>query len=231
MKIYGLQKMTLLDYPGRIACTVFLSGCDMRCPFCHNSELAEGSAPAVMEGEELIAFLKKRKGMLDGVAVTGGEPLIREETLDLLRQIRGLGYDVKLDTNGTHPDRLRRAAEEGLCQYVAMDVKNSPARYAETIGLKTFDPGPVRESIAFLLGGGAADYEFRTTLVKEFHDADSLRGIGEWIHGARRYALQKFTDRDTVPFEGLHAPADEEIRAWAEIMRPHAAEVLIRGAE
>ena len=153
MKIYGLQKMTLLDYPGRIACTVFLSGCDMRCPWCHNSELAEGKAPAGDDGGRLMAFLKGRKGMLEGVAVTGGEPLLREESLDLLREIRALGYSVKLDTNGTHPDRLRRALEEGLAQYVAMDLKNSPDRYARTVGLEAFDLAPVRESVAFLKDG------------------------------------------------------------------------------
>ena len=228
MQIYGLQKMTLLDYPGRIACTVFLNGCDMRCPFCHNSELAEGKAQPVMSAEELLSFLRKRQGMLDGVAVTGGEPLLREETLELLRSIRELGYPVKLDTNGTHPERLRRAAEEGLIQDCAMDLKNRPARYAQTVGLREFPLGPVRESAAFLMGG-SIDYEFRTTVVKDFHDEESFREMGEWIHGARRYALQKFTDRETVPFEGLHAPSGEEMQAWAEIMRPHADEVLIRG--
>ena len=228
MEIYGLQKMTLLDFPGRIACTVFLSGCDMRCPFCHNSELAAGKAPPVMTSGELMTFLAKRKGMLDGVAVTGGEPLLREETLDLLREIRGLGYPVKLDTNGTHPDRLRRAVEEDLAQYVAMDIKNSPERYAETAGLRVMDLSTVRESAAFLLQG-RTDYEFRTTVVKELHDADSFRAIGAWIHGAKRYALQKFTDRDTVPFEGFHAPEEAELQAWGEIMKPHVEELIFRG--
>jgi pyruvate formate lyase activating enzyme len=228
MKIYGLQKMTLLDYPGRIACTVFLSGCDMRCPWCHNSELAEGKAPAVMTSEELISFLKKRQGMLEGVAVTGGEPLLREESLELLREIRALGYPVKLDSNGTHPDRLRRAAEEGLIQYCAMDIKNSPERYAETAGLSEIALTAVRESVDFLKTG-SIDYEFRTTAVKELHDERSFRAIAEWISGAKRYAIQKFTDRDTVPFEGFHAPEEAQIQAWAEIVRPHVRELLIRG--
>lgn len=228
MKIYGLQKMTLLDYPGRIACTVFLSGCDMRCPWCHNSELAEGKAPAVMTSEELISFLKKRQGMLEGVAVTGGEPLLREESLELLREIRALGYPVKLDSNGTHPDRLRRAAEEGLIQYCAMDIKNSPERYAETAGLSEIALTAVRESVDFLKTG-SIDYEFRTTAVKELHDERSFRAIAEWISGAKRYAIQKFTDRDTVPYEGFHAPEEAQIQAWAEIVRPHVRELLIRG--
>ncbi len=228
MKIYGLQKMTLLDYPGRVACTVFLNGCDMHCPWCHNSELAEGKAPPVMEEEEFLRFLRKRGGLLDGVAVTGGEPLLREETLELLGKIRELGFPVKLDTNGTHPDRLRRAVTEGLAQYVAMDIKNAPDRYAQTVGLQTFDLSPVRESVSFLKESGA-EYEFRTTLVRELHDEDAVREIGAWIHGAKRYALQKFTDRESVPFEGFHAPPEEKMRAWAELLRPHAEEVLIRG--
>ena len=227
VKIYGLQKMTLLDYPGHVACTVFLGGCDMRCPFCHNSELAEGTAPAIMEEEELLSFLSTRKGLLEGVAITGGEPLLREETLDLLRHIRGAGFPVKLDTNGTHPDRLRRAVEEGLIQYVAMDIKNSPDRYVETAGLKTMDLSPVRESVDFLLRG-TVDYEFRTTVVAELHDDDSFRAIGEWIHGARRYYLQKFADRETVPFAGFHAPGDEALARWQRLLAPHIDSVGIR---
>ena len=227
MNIYGLQKMTLLDFPGRVACTVFLSGCDMRCPWCHNSELAEGKAEPVMTLEDLLSFLRKRQGLLEGVAVTGGEPLLREENLELLRRVRELGYPVKLDTNGTHPDRLRRAVEEDLAQYVAMDLKNSPERYAETAGLKMLDLSAVRESAAFLMEG-RTDYEFRTTVTRELHDAESFQAIGAWIHGAKKYALQKFTDRDSVPFEGFHAPSEEDLQAWAEILRPHAGEVLIR---
>ena len=227
-KIFGLQKMTLLDYPGHVACTVFLGGCDMRCPFCHNSELTDGTAQPVMEETELLAFLKKRQGLLEGVAVTGGEPLLRAENLELLRKIRDLGFPVKLDTNGTHPDLLARAISEGLAQYVAMDIKNSPERYAETAGLKNFDVSPVRESAALLMAG-RMDYEFRTTAVAELHDADSFQAIGGWIHGAKRYFLQKFTDRDTVPFGGFHPPEDKDLTAWAEIMRQHAEEVGIRG--
>ena len=135
MKIHGLQKMTLLDYPGRVACTVFFGGCEMRCPFCHNAELLDGSAPSVMTDEELIAFLEKRKGLLDGVAFTGGEPLLQKDLPDLARRIRDLGYDVKLDTNGMHPDRLEKMLQEGTVQYVAMDIKNDPERYAMTAGL------------------------------------------------------------------------------------------------
>ena len=229
MLIHGLQKMTLLDYPGRVACTVFLGGCDLRCPFCHNAELIDGSAAPVMDSEELLAFLKKRQGLLDGVAITGGEPLLRDLS-PLLGEIKALGYPVKLDTNGTHPGRLRELIEQGLVDYAAMDIKNSPERYAETVGLAEFDLGPVHESIDLLLRGGT-DYEFRTTVVEEFHSLDSFLGIGEMIRGARKYVLQPFTDRDSVPFSGLHAPAPAMIDAYAKALKPFVSSVSIRGMQ
>ena len=151
MNIHGLQKLTLLDYPGKVACTVFLAGCNLRCPFCHNSELIDaGAAEPVMDDGELLDFLKKRQGMLDGVAFTGGEPLLRPELPALLRCVRELGYPVKLDTNGTLPEALDRVLADGLVDYVAMDIKNSPARYAETCGVETFDMAPVYASIDLL---------------------------------------------------------------------------------
>lgn len=222
--------MTLLDYPGRVACTVFFGGCDMRCPFCHNAELLDGSAPAVMDDAELLAFLKKRQGLLDGVALTGGEPLLQKDLLELAAKIRDLGYPVKLDTNGTHPDRLRRMAERGLVQYVAMDIKNSPDRYAETAGLKEMDLGPIRESVSLLMQG-KTEYEFRTTAVAELHDDRSFEQIGQWIRRAKRYYLQKFTDRETVPYEGLHAPSDEQMRKWTDLLRPDIPAVELRGVD
>ena len=230
MKIHGLQKMTLLDFPGKVACTVFLGGCDMRCPFCHNAELIDGSAPAVMEEAELLAFLKKRRGLLEGVAVTGGEPLLRPDIFGLAEKIRDLGYPLKLDTNGTHPERLRQMIDRGLAAYVAMDIKNSPDRYARTAGLEEIDLGPVRESVSLLMEG-KADYEFRTTTVAELHDADSFREIGKWIRGAKRYYLQKFTDRDTVPFGGFHAPSDDEMRYFAEIVKEDVPSAALRGVD
>ena len=230
MKIHGLQKMTLLDFPGRVACTVFLGGCDMRCPFCHNAELIDGTAPAVMEEEELLSFLKKRRGLLDGVAITGGEPLLRPDILSLAEKITALGYPLKLDTNGMHPDRLRELIDRGLVEYVAMDIKNSPGKYAMTAGLAELDLQPVRESVSILLEG-RVDYEFRTTVVAELHDEASFREIGPWIRGARRYFLQAFTDRDTVPFDGFHAPQEAEMLRYAEIMQPFAASVQIRGMD
>ena len=230
MKIHGLQKMTLLDYPGKVACTVFFGGCDLRCPFCHNAELLDGSAPPVMDEEELLRFLEKRRGLLDGVAFTGGEPLLQKDLPDLAARIRVIGYPVKLDTNGTHPERLGKMIRDGLVQYVAMDIKNSPERYAETAGLDRIDLEPIRESAAMLMEG-RTEYEFRTTAVAELHDDRSFERIGTWIRGAKRYFIQRFTDRDTVPFGGLHAPEEAQMRHWAEIVRPYVPSVELRGVE
>ncbi|MCR5295337.1 MAG: anaerobic ribonucleoside-triphosphate reductase activating protein [Lachnospiraceae bacterium] len=230
MKIYGLQKMTLLDYPGRVACTIFLGGCDFRCPYCHNFELVDGSAPAVMEEEELFSFLKKRKGLLDGAAVTGGEPCLYPGLPDFLRKIKELGYLIKLDTNGNHPDVLKQVLDGGLADYVAMDIKNSPERYAETIGKENFSLANIRESIRLLMKG-SADYEFRTTVVDELHNEESFEGIGRMVEGAGRFYLQPFTDRDTVPFGNLHAPSAEKIRKYSEIMKRYVTDVQVRGMD
>ena len=228
MDIQGLQKMTLLDYPGRVACTVFLGGCDLRCPFCHNSGLVLGPMPAELDDQGLLAFLKKRQGLLDGVCVTGGEPLLRPDLPELLARIKELGYPVKLDTNGSHPERLRSLVQQGLVDYVAMDIKNSPERYGETVGVPALDLTPFRESVAFLLQG-SVDYEFRTTVVREFHDSDSFQAIGPWLSGARRYFLQCFVDRDTVLQEGLHPWDADSLRAFADLVRPYVHQVELRG--
>ena len=230
MKIHGLQKMTLLDYPGKVACTVFFGGCDLRCPFCHNSDLLDMNAPAVMDDTELLAFLKKRQGLLEGVALTGGEPLMRPALKDLCCRIKDLGYPVKLDTNGFHPEPLRELIEAGLIDAVAMDIKNSPERYPATCGRDVLDLHPLYESIA-LLKEGRIPYEFRTTVIAEFHDDDSFTGIRDLITGADRYFLQKFTDRETVLFAGLHAPSKEDMLRWADIVKPVVKEVSLRGVE
>ena len=230
MMLHGLQKMTLLDFPGKVACTVFLGGCDFRCPFCHNYELADGSARPVMDEAALMAFLEKRRGLLDGVAITGGEPCLRPDLPDLMRRIRGLGFAVKLDTNGTHPALLDGILREGLADYVAMDIKNSPEKYARTAGLAELDLTPIRRSVELLKAGGV-DYEFRTTVVDELHEAADFEAIGAWIAGARRWFMQPFTDRDTVPYGGLHAPSAQKMEAWLGIMKRFVPDSRIRGAE
>ena len=220
--------MTLLDFPAKVACTVFLGGCDMRCPFCHNWELVDASAQAIMDENELFRFLGGRIGLLDGVAFTGGEPLMRNDLMDVIKRIRDMGFKIKLDTNGNHPDRLRSVVDAGLIDYVAMDVKNSPERYGETIGLPGFDISRIKESIDYLMNCGT-DYEFRTTVVKQFHDEDSFKGIAELIKGAEKYYLQGFVDRETVPYAGLEGYTKEEMEKFLDIVSPYVKSAEIRG--
>lgn len=228
MKIHGLQKMTLLDYPGKVACTVFLGGCDFRCPYCHNAELWNGLCPPLMEEEELLAFLQKRRGLLDGVAVTGGEPLLQKELPALLARIRAMGFSIKLDTNGTHPERLRTLMEEGLVDYVAMDIKNSQEKYAKTVGLPQLNLAPVKESVSLLLEG-RVPYEFRTTVCRELHKDADILSIAQWIQGASAYYIQPFTDRDTVPCHTLHAPEKTALKGFISIAAPYVSLVSLRG--
>ena len=230
MKIHGLAKMTLLDFPGKVACTVFLGKCDFRCPYCHNYELVDGSAPPIMDREDLMAFLSKRQGLLDGVAVTGGEPCLNRDLPDLLKDIREMGFMTKLDTNGNHPAMLKEILDRRLADYVAMDIKNSPEKYAETVGRGRIDLQPILDSIR-LLKEGRTDYEFRTTVVEEFHQAEDFEKMGEMIAGAKKYFLQSFTDRDTVPYANLHAPSSEKLQEYADIARKYVKEVFLRGTD
>ena len=229
MHIAGLQKLTLLDFPGRIACTVFLGGCNLRCPFCHNASLVlpREDTPPPVTAEELLAFLQKRRGRLQGVCVTGGEPTLYPDLPDLLRQIHLLGYEVKLDTNGTNPEMLRTVLAEGLADYVAMDIKNSPARYAETCGgVDVLDK--VKESAALLMQSGI-DYEFRTTLAHPLHTREDLIAIGQWLQGARRYFLQQFVDSGDLIGTGLIPLTPDEMEAMREAVLPYISETTLRG--
>ena len=228
MKIQGLAKLTLLDFPGRVACTVFFGGCNLRCPFCHNAGLVlSPSQYDQIDEEALYSFLKKRKGVLDGVAITGGEPLLQPELARMMRRIRELGYAVKLDTNGTFPERLGALLAEGLVDYVAMDIKNDEAHYAETAGVPV-DLDAVKASIR-LIQEKAPDYEFRTTVVSAFHTCDSIRGAAELIRGAKRYFLQKFVDSGALLKPGLTGCTREEMEKMAEKAREIIPDTQLRG--
>lgn len=233
MRISGLQKLTLLDYPGHVACTVFTGGCNFRCPFCHNAPLV---LPERLQGDEngeetVLAFLKKRQGILNGVAVTGGEPLLHRDIDEFLRRVKDLGYAVKLDTNGSFPERLMALVEEGLVDRVAVDIKNSPALYAKTIGVPGFDLAPVERSKNYLLSG-KVEYEFRTTVVKGLHTRESLQEAARWIEGAKEYYLQQFKDSgDVIAIEGLSAFSAEEMHALADAVRPIVPVVQVRGVD
>ena len=230
MQLHGLQKMTLLDFPGHVACTVFLGGCDFRCPFCHNYELVDGTAKPEMTDDEFFSFLDKRHGLLDGVAVTGGEPLLHPGLIPFLRRIREQGFAVKVDTNGYHPDRLREILDANLADYVAMDVKNSPEKYARTCGLPHLDLEPVLDSIRLLMSSGT-EYEFRTTVIAEFHTARDIASIGELIRGAKRYYIQCFTDRDSVPFGDLHAPSRADLDEFLTVAKTYVPAAELRGVD
>ena len=181
-----------------------------------------------MDEQRLLEFLKRRRGFLDGVTVTGGEPLLQPKLLRLLEKIRALGYLIKLDTNGAHPVTLKAVIDADLVDYVAMDIKNSLRRYAETVGLPRLDLAPVLQSAEVLMQG-CVDYEFRTTAVSELHDDESFTGIAEWIQGARQYYIQRFEDRDSVFHSGFHTPPEEVLHRWLALVKPHVKFAALRG--
>ena len=234
MLIAGLQKMSLVDFPERVACTVFTGGCNLRCPFCHNSDLLGAGEAAFMTEDELIAFLEKRTGLLDAVCITGGEPTLSAGLSELIAQIKSLGYLVKLDTNGTRPQAVKALVEANLIDYVAMDIKNSPACYAETVGVTSVDMAPIEESIRFL-SSGAVDYEFRTTVVDELHSEESMQEMGQWLaslvsgNRVKRLYLQRFVDRESVLFSGLNPPDDGKMAKFMECLEPFAEYIAVRG--
>ena len=226
-----MQKLTLLDFPGVVACTLFTAGCNFRCPWCHNAGLVlpDEMSDRVLESEEVLSFLEKRKGVLDGVCVTGGEPLLQAELPDFLRRVKGLGYRVKLDTNGSFPERLAALVRESLVDRVAMDIKNGPSRYAETVGRKNLDLSAVTASKDFLLSD-PVDYEFRTTVVRGLHTEESLLEAADWIAGAKQWFLQQFKDSgNLIHGEGLSAFTDSEMRALLETVQKKIPAAQLRG--
>lgn len=227
MKISGVQKTTLLDYPEKVACTVFLSGCNLRCPFCHNASLVIRPTPDTIEETEFFSFLDKRRGILDGVCVTGGEPTLRPDLPELLQKIHDRGFLVKLDTNGTRPDVLKALLEQRLVDYVAMDIKGPPSRYREICGGIDVLSG-VKESAALLMEGNG-EYEFRTTCVHPFHDPAGMKEIGRWLAGAKRYYLQSFVDSGDLVGSGVGALNKDEMEALRQAVLPSIPSTKIRG--
>ena len=230
MKIYGIQKLTLLDFPGKTACTLFTGGCNFRCPFCHNAPLVT-ALTAGEEGiteEEVFSYLRRRKGVLDGVCITGGEPLMQPETEFFIKRIKALGYLVKLDTNGSFPQRLEQLVRKDLADYVAMDIKNCPQHYGETAGIENFDISPIQKSIDFLKEGHV-DYEFRTTLVRQFHTAEKMAELAAWIQGDSKYYLQNFKDSGHVIASGLSGFTGEELRQLLAAVKQCLPRAEVRG--
>jgi len=230
MKIGGLMKLTLLDFPGYVACTVFLEGCNFRCPFCHIADLAEAKSPDRMTEEEFFGFLKKRQGILDAVCVSGGEPLMTEDVLDFLKKIKDMGYKIKLDTNGSFPERLKAAVQSGLCDYVAMDIKNAPFKYGQTSGNEKITFDTVKESIGFLKKSGIS-HEFRTTVVKDFHTKDDIAEIAKIIGADEKYFIQPFRDGETVMQTGLMEFENDELKALLDAAKELVPAVCVRGID
>ena len=220
MKICGFQKMTLLDFPGRVACTVFTGGCNFRCPFCHNAALVTHIDGQMIDEAEIFSYLNKRKGLLDGVCITGGEPLLQSDIAEFIKSVKEMGFAVKLDTNGAFPERLAALIDEGLLDYVAMDIKNSKEKYSLTCGV-CVDIAAIERSVE-LLKKGKVDYEFRTTLVKELHDEQDILSMASWLSGTRSWYLQNFVDSGDLIQKGLSAHSEE----WVKNAQTLAAQTI-----
>lgn len=230
MLLKGLQKTTLLDFPGKVACTVFTGGCNFRCPFCHNARLVTEPDPRErIDEEEFFSFLGKRRGVLDGVCVTGGEPLLQKDILPFLARIREMGFLIKLDTNGSRPDVLKEIFSRGLVDYVAMDLKNSKEKYAVTCGLDAY-PEEIDESIDLIMQSGI-EYEFRTTVVREFHTAEDMVSMAKWIEGAPRYFLQGFIDSGNLIGQNCSAYSPAEMKGLLALVTPIIPSAALRGVE
>ena len=229
IKFYGLQKLTLLDFPGRMAATVFTGGCNMRCPFCHNRSLVFlNENDADISTSDILDYLQTRNKVLDGICITGGEPLLHAGIKDFIIKVREMNLQVKLDTNGSQFDRLKELVDEGLIDYVAVDIKNCPEKYPMTIGLETYDISEIKKTRDYLLENHV-DYEFRTTVVEQFHDVDDIKKIGEFIKGAKRYFLQNFEDHGSCIQEGLSGVGLETLLKMKEVVEPFVQEIEIRG--
>lgn len=231
MRINGFQKLTLLDFPGKTACTIFTAGCNLRCPFCHNAELVTSiDLTQSYEQSDILDYINMRKNLLDGVCISGGEPLIYDDTLDFMKRIKDIGLAVKLDTNGFYPQRLKKAIDDGLVDYVATDIKNSKEKYPLTTGIAELDITPIEQSVELLMSG-TVDYEFRTTVVAELHTKEDMHSIGKWIAGAKRYFLQGFVDSGKLIKEGMHAHDKEYMNQLADIASEYIALVSLRGIQ
>lgn len=229
MNIVGLQKLTLLDYPGHIACTVFLQGCNFKCPFCYNSSLINDCKDNFIPLDEFFEFLNSRKKVLDGVAITGGEPLLYPSIKEFIKQIKELNLRVKLDTNGSNPGLLKELLDANLLDYVAMDIKNSFDKYPKTCG-GLVNIEDIKESISILMNS-SIDYEFRTTIVKEFHDIEDFYKIGTAIKGAKHYFLQSYQDKDSVLNRNLHPLSKDELQSCLNVVKKFIDNASIRGID
>lgn len=231
MKFGGLQKLTLLDYPEHVACTIFTMGCNFRCPFCHNNSLVMGGGVSIeaLSEEEVMEFLRKRKNVLEGVCITGGEPLLQAGIVEFVGKVKQLGYKVKLDTNGAFPDKLVELVQAGLVDYVAMDVKNCREFYYKTAGCSV-DMDDICRSVEFLKSG-AVDYEFRTTVTETFHSESSIEATAKWLVGAKRWYLQQFVDSGDLIDNTVKGCDVEMLKKYQEIAQKYVKNTELRGVD
>ncbi len=226
MLIKGIQKVTLLDYPGKIACTIFTGGCNFRCPFCQNSSLVTHLDEEKIEEEEIVDFLKSRVGKLDAVCISGGEPCIQKDLKEFCQKIKNLGFLIKLDTNGCFPEKIKELLDEHLLDYIAMDIKNCEDKYNRTAGIKV-DLEKIKQSVDFLKKSNV-EHEFRTTVVQDFHEINDLLHIVKWVSPSKLY-LQQFRDSEDVIRKGLHAYSEENMKKIYEKCLKVSSNVYLRG--
>jgi len=228
MNINGFEKLSMVDYPNEIAATIFTSGCNFRCPFCHNGPLVEHQTGTVSE-TEVLSYLAKRRGVITGLCISGGEPLLQKDLEAFIKKVKAMGFKIKIDTNGTNPVALKNLIDKKLIDYVAMDIKSAEDNYAQVCGLENVNLDSIKKSIE-ILKTGSVDYEFRTTLIKEFHSPQILMGIAELIAGAKKIALQKFVYRPTcIAAQKLHEVPREDAEIYKEFLSPYVEEVVLRG--
>lgn len=229
MKLYGLEKLSLVDYDGKVACTVFTGGCNFKCGFCHNGPLVtETETLAELSEKEVLDYVSSRKNILDGVCVTGGEPTLQKDLPDFLEKLKKTGLSVKLDTNGTNPAMIKSIIENNLADYFATDIKNDKEHYAEIIGFKKYDVSKIDKTLDYFKSYGV-DYELRTTLIKEYHHAENIEKIGEWICGAKKYVLQKFKNSDTCITRSLNEVDQSTAEKFLEIAKKYVKNSKLRG--
>ncbi len=230
MEFYGLMKLTLLDYPGKVACTIFTGGCNFCCPFCHNALIVKKEAEEIFSEEDILKFLAKRKGILDGVCISGGEPLLHDDLIPFMEKVKNLGYSVKLDTNGSFPGRLEKVIKSGFCDYVAMDIKNSFDRYSETVGIGDVKTDNISESISIIKNSGI-DHEFRTTVAKELHSDENMARLAQMIENEDKYFIQNYRENENVLIKGL-TPFDEEgLKKLLLAVQKYVPKASLRGIE
>lgn len=229
MEIFGMEKLSLVDYDGKVACTLFTATCNFRCGFCHNSPLVTKTQTlAPMNNDEILSFLKKRYGILEGVCISGGEPTLQKDLPLFIEQIKKMGYSVKLDTNGTNPEMVKSLYENGLVDYFAIDIKNDKDSYPEIIGVKNFNTQTVEKSVDYLISN-VKDYEFRTTLISEYHKKENMEKIAQWIKGAKKYRMQKFIPSENCIENGLHEVSEDIAKSYLDIITPFVKDAGLRG--